>query len=484
MAKLTPYDWQVEDQKTLRAGNFTGLVAIEAGGGKSLTATLALAEVKPDVTLIVAPQSTHKTAWIPTLRDNADINPRIIGNGRKAEREAMFDFLLAAPGTYLVTPQLLARSDTSAWSGDFLIVDEVHQVATMGTKAQRKLSGYTVRESRVAIASRFEHRLALSGTPMRQQFQNLWAVTRLLWPHLYRRGEVGYDSPITWMADRMDYTEVYTNQRDQYGNAKKVRQYLAESDPGRLISEMPTVVLHKRRERCCPWHEVGFLPTEAPQIIERRIELSPKQTKAIGEMEDHMITWLQDNPLQADISLTQKQRIRQLTLGEAMAVVTEDGRTTLEFSPDCKSPFVDETLHVLSNLPEDEPVLLFLESQRFAEVVVHQLNKAGISTQEYSGKRKADLSRFGKDYRVLVGVTSSIGTGTAGLNHVAHTEIIMEQPVSLTLQEQGRARLDRLDNTERVQRYVLLDHLGVQEGRLNENLEKQLLVNRSLRKVG
>ena len=79
MTKLEPYVWQNKDQDILRAGNFTGLVAIEAGGGKSLTAALAIAEVKPEVTLIVAPQSTHKTAWIPTLRDNAGIEARVIG---------------------------------------------------------------------------------------------------------------------------------------------------------------------------------------------------------------------------------------------------------------------------------------------------------------------------------------------------------------------------------------------------------------------
>lgn len=75
MAKLTPYDWQLRDLAKLRANNYTGLVAIEAGGGKSLTATLALIEARPQVTLIVAPKSTHQTAWIPTIRDNAGITP-------------------------------------------------------------------------------------------------------------------------------------------------------------------------------------------------------------------------------------------------------------------------------------------------------------------------------------------------------------------------------------------------------------------------
>ena len=194
-----------------------------------------------------------------------------------------------------------------------------------------------------------------------------------------------------------------------------------------------------------------------------------------------MFTYLNENPLIADIPLTQKQRIRQLTLGEADAVPVGDDKTSIEFPKDYPSPFLDETIHILSNLPEGEPVVIFLESQRYAEVLTYRLTKAGYKAEEYSGKRKADLEQFGKDYQVLVGVLSAIGTGTAGMNHVAHTEIIFEQPVSLTLKAQGEARLERLDNKHQVQRYVLLDDMGVQAGRVDDLLAKQILVNRSVR---
>ena len=97
-----------------------------------------------------------------------------------------------------------------------------------------------------------------------------------------------------------------------------------------------------------------------------------------------------------------------------------------------------------------------------------------------SGVRKADLASFGRDYRVLVGVIAAIGTGTAGLNHLSHTEILFEQPISLTMREQTTARLDRLDNKHRVQRYVLLDDLGVQSGRAEDLLLKKIMVARSM----
>lgn len=458
------------------------------GGGKSLTATLAIRDSKPDVTLILAPQSTHRTAWIPTLRDNADVDARIIGNGTKATRQALADFEMGTPGVYLATGQWMSRSttDISNWSGDMLVVDESHQLTTMKSAGQRRLSGYHPSDGQ-PLAQRFESRMALSATAMRQNFENLWGTMRLLWPHLDGMGEVAYANAYRWMDDRMAHVDVWTNQRDRDGNPKKVKQYVSEKEAGRLFREAPCVILHKRRETCCedPDHQGGFLKVEEPQVIEREVVLTAKQNKSIRELETLMMTYLNDHPLEVAIPLTQKQRIRQLTLAEGSVEYMEtpegEEKSTLVFDADCKSPFTDETIHILSNLPADENVVIFLESRRFAEVLTKRLNNAGFTAAEYSGVVKADLTKFGSDYRVLVGVTSAIGTGTAGLNHISHTEIVFEQPISLTARTQVNARLERLDNTHRVQRYVLLDDYGVQSGRVESLIEKQALVSRSLR---
>jgi len=487
MAKLTPFPFQREDLATLRRNNYTGLVAIEAGGGKTITATLSVMEAGPRVVLIVAPKSTHLSAWIPTIRDNAGREARIIGNDNKAQKAALMDFELGYEGVYLTTPQFLTRADVSTWSGDMLIVDEIHQLATPKSKGQRKLSGYHPSDGE-PLSVRFRQRLALSGTPMRQQFENMWSIMRFLWPERSERHDIAAQNFVLWQADRQEWTEVYTSRRDKWGQPVKVKQYLAEREPGRLVREMPCVIIHKRRETCCAHHPGGFLPTDEPQVIEREVSLTAAQRRSIREMEEMMMTYLNDNPLVTDIPLTQKQRIRQLTLGEADArTFIKDGeeKTTIEFDPKCKSPFLDETLHILSNLPDDENVIVYLESQRFAQVVVSRLNEAGIPAAEYSGVRKADLSRFGKDYRALVGVVSAIGTGTNGLQSVCNTEVWIEQPISLTNRNQTYARLDRMGGKQ-VQRYVLLDDLGVQSGRIEDMMVSEHLVNRSLRlsKVG
>lgn len=489
MAKLTPWDWQVRDVDTLEANNFTGLLAIEAGGTKTFITALAIERAKPNVTLIIAPQSTHETAWIPTIRDNVGVTPRIMGNGKKAHREALTDFLFGYPGVYLVTPQWVTRTDVSEWRGDMLIHDESHQGATPRSKLQRKLGGGSVADDE-PLAERFTMRLALSGTPLRQAFENAWGTMRFLWGHLDRRGEIAHSSIFLWKEDRMDFTTVYTNQRDRDGKPKTVKQFNAEKEPGRLLSEMPCVIQHKRRETCCDAHPGGFLTADEPQVIERLVELTAKQKKNIREMNTMMLTYIKDHPLDAKISLTQKQRIRQLTLAEATVEKYEGedaegnpvDKSRIIFDEDAKSPFLDEVIHILSNLPEGEPVVLFGESQKFVEIVTKRLTAAGYKAEEYSGVRKADLSGFGKDYRVLVGVVSALGTGTDGLQNKCNTEIWLEQPVSLTMRDQSRARLDRM-NGKQVQRYMLMDDAGVQGGRLEDMWATEAMVRRSLTKA-
>lgn len=503
-----PYPWQLKDVETLRKNGYTGLLNIDPGGTKTAISTLAIKDSGADTVLISAPKSTFNTAWKPTVESILDTEARVMGNDLKTHKMALSDYELGYPGVYLTTPQFLARSDISNWRGDQLIVDEVHQVATARSKAQRKISGFSPKEDGEPLSRRFGARLALSGTPARQNFENMWSTMRLLWPDLYKRNQIADDSYFTWLQDRMLYEEVVTGfewvpvwRQDipnepvrtkvldgvlHWGKVSKAKKWLSEAEPGRLLEEAPCVITHFRRQRCCEWHPEGFLSLEEPQVIEHVVELAPAQKKAIRELETHYMTFLGDHPLVTELTLTQQQRIRQVCLGVPTMKLHEDGEATVEFERDCVSPFISETLDILGSLPSDEPVLIFLDSQRFASVVTERLNAAGISAAEYSGKttknREEYLRNFGKEYRVLVGVTSSIGTGTDSLQDKCNTEIWLEIPMSLTQKIQGESRLERMGQRRQIQRFIIQDDLGYSEGRIGDLLMKQLSLNMSLRK--
>lgn len=476
----------------MRENNYTALLNIEPGGGKTAEGLFAVKDSGADVTLIIAPDQTHRSAWMPTTEAILGIEARTIGNTGKARQSALLDFELGYPGVYLASPQFLTRADISAWQGQALIVDEGHLLNSARSKGQRKLSGHPVRDQ--PISQRFESRLFLSGTSWRNNFERAWATMRFLWPDLYRRGQVAYDNYYLWMADRMTHEMVYTNQRDANGQPKVVKQFLNEKNPGQLITEAPCVITHFRRERCCDFHPNGFLPTNAPQEIREVIELLPAQKKAIRELEDHYMTYLDNQPFEVDLTLTQQQRIRQLALGvpvlEFYMGENADGdeveKVRLDFEVECKSPFADRLFELLEEL-DDEPVVVFLESQRFAAVLVEKLNAKGISAFEYSGVTKKDrddnLAEFGKKFRVAVVTLASGGTGLDGIQRVTKTEVWFERSVDETVNQQGEARADRLYGLGQVQRYFLHDDAGRSEGRMSEQLERRRALAKTLRRV-
>lgn len=490
---MIPMPHQVADTYKLRANNYTGLLNVEPGGGKTASSLFAVKDSGASRTLIIAPDQTHRSAWQPTVEAILGVEARPIGNTGKARKTALFDFEMGYPGVYLTSPQFLTRADISAWDGDMLITDEGHLLNNAKAKGQRKWSGYHANDG-VPLSRRFGMRMFLSGTSWRNNFERAWATMRYLWPEQMYRGQIAHDNYFMWLNDRMTFENVYTNQRDANGQPKVVKQFLNESVPGQLISEAPCVITHFRREKCCDFHPKGFLPTDAPQEIREVIELLPAQKKAIRELEDHYMTYLDNQPFEVDLTLTQQQRIRQLALGvpvlEFYMGENADGETVekvrLDFEKDCKSPFSDRLFELLEEL-DDEPVVVFLESQRFAAVLVEKLNAKGITAFEYSGVTKKDrddnLAEFGKKFRVAVVTLASGGTGLDGIQRVTKTEVWFERSVDETTNAQGEARADRMGGIGQVQRYYFHDDAGRSEGRMSEQLEKRRALAKTLRRV-
>lgn len=506
---FTPKDFQLADQVYLGQHNYTGLLAIEPGGMKTAAALLAHKNSGSNVTLVVAPEATHGTAWKPQAEWILGEEVRVVGNsGRKAVKDAMADFKLGYPGIYAITPQLLTRSDTSDWMMDFLVVDEGHQLNNPGSKGQKAMQSLTDKTG---------GRLYLSGTAWRNNFERAWSVMRFLWPELYLRDEVAFSNQYLWMRDRMLSEEIMASPRKWYpttwekfnnppegywrknidgqphiGKPTPVKKWLNEAEPGRLLSEAPCVIIHKKRETCCEYHPGGFIDLEEPQIIEHVIELTTKQKKSIKELEDVMMTYLEENPLVVDLPITLMQRIRQICLAEPTVedfTVEVDGeeveKQRLRFEDDCKSPFYNQFLEILEEDEEDNMVV-YLESQSFAEVLVKKLNKDGIPAFEFSGKTKktrdADLAKFGTEYRVAVIVISAGGVGLDGLQKHSRTEVWFERSLDNSNNIQAESRQDRYGGKGQVQRHILQDSEGYASGRFSEEVARRLALNATLKK--
>lgn len=488
---FTPWDWQEADQEYLAASNYVTLAAIETGGGKSALGAFAIKNSGAETTLIIAPESTHESAWIPTVEAVTGITPRVLHNRNKAGKAAFADFEWQQPGVYLITPQLFTRSDVSQWAGDLVLVDEIHLLGNPGKQGQRKLSGYDRRDD--PINQRFPMRIALSGTPFRNKFENSWSVMRFLWPELNKSGEIAYENHYMWKYQRMTNKEIVTG-RDAEGNLTRAKEWLTEREPGLLISQAPSVIQHFRRRKCCEYHPQGFLPVAEPTVTYKSYDLTAKQKTAMKQLEEMNLAWLDEHPLVTEFPFTKLLRMRQLVLGEPTVTWTEEVNDEgelekvmhLDFDLDCKSPALDKLFEILEMLDEGEPVVVYMESQKFARVVTHRLNAAGYSAFEFSGRvpkkeRAENFKNFGKPggHQVLVGVLSSFATGTDGAQRVSSTEIWLERSLDVTTNTQAEARLDRMGGAKQVQRFLVQDSEGFSAGRLGKEIERRLEIRRT-----
>lgn len=506
---FTPFAYQSADLVTLEKAGYRALLNMGTGSGKTALSLFAARDAGATTTLIIAPEQTHESAWKATTPHILGHEARVIGNGKKATKEAMFDFRMGYPGTYLVTPELFTRADVEEWNGDLLIVDEAHKLGAPGKKGQIKLGGRG-RNDEDPLAHRFEGALMLSGTPLRNRFEFAWSHSMALWPELGGKWGISHANFRQWQADRMDYTDVVTGVHwwevdwDRYkrppegiwkkvidgvphfGQPKMAKSYYGEKNPGRWINEAPCVITHLKREACCEFHPNGYMDLDEPMVRRETIALAPAQKRAIKELEDHMMTWLDDNPLTVDIPLTKATRIRQFTLGVPTATYDDEGTADVFFAEDCVSPFYNRLEEFLLEEVPDENVVVFVDSQRFAEIVTKRLNRRGIPSFEFSGdtrSKRADMAaEFGSKYRVVVGVLAAIAEGFDGLQKVSQTEVWLSRSTDETINEQAAGRLDRIGQKTQVYRLILQDDLGLAEGKYTEAIEKRLQLNRSLRK--
>lgn len=501
MSDLIPEAWQLRDQEDLAANDYTGAVTIERGGGKTLLATLAGANSGADVKLLIAPQGTHFGEGDGYLWHVEQLDPdspfQVLHNkGTKAGRMAWSDLRFGIPGWYVVTPQLFARTDWSEFRFDMVIADEGH-LLVQGEQSKTRLHSL----SRISGS-----RIYMSGTPVRNRFENWHSAATFLWPE--RKGprdiaDISFPrwrdhwmqagTPQEFWIKRAPYgaevlKEMYSFQgktvttdpatRKERGILAKavktryvrVENFEGERQPGAFVSQLPCYIQHFRRQQCCEWHPDGFLLLDEPNVSHEHVELTPTQIRAIHEMEEFYRAKIKGGELLAAISMVAEGRIRQLTLAEASMVDDE-----VVFEEDAKSPKLDRAIEIVSEM-DGEPVVLFTASQKFARVATQRFAKAGFSSREWSGKvsdRDQVMADFkAQRFQVLVVVISAGGTGVSGWQRVCNTEIWFDRDVDPTNNTQAEGRLDRWGSKAQVQRIYLNDSLGYDDDRFTKQEAK------------
>lgn len=448
---MTPDELQeAEIERIVAEPTRAALIAHGTGVGKTLIATEVALRLGAQTVLIITPKNVIPNwEYHFTQQQGFPVKGRII-DGTKKGVANFYALKAGEPGVYMVGREFMALSGTDAfrhakdpetgelmyhengskvmeqtrvarwsWSEvkpDIAIYDEVHAAqnrksANHKALKQLKKAGF---------------KLAMSGTPSGNKFMGFWAITRWLWPDLI---DTSYHRWVdTWCETEYD---PFT-----YNRIKAV----GEKEPkGRFVASLP-LYFHREPEKGRAQAEVVY------------VDLTAKQRKMFKEMAEDALVWLDDNPLVADLPITKGTRLRQMTLGEV--TFNEDGE--VDFAVGCKSAKLDMLESLIAD--DDEPALIFLDSQKFIKVV---LDRLGPQAVEWSGQvsqtKRADImDRFGKDIRYIVATIPSISEGTDGLQRVARTEYWLSESLNGLQNIQAEGRLDRTGQTRPVRRTKIL----------------------------
>lgn len=425
------------------------LVAHSTGVGKTLVATEVALRLKADTVLIITPKNVVPN-WTRHFEEQGWKHGFALIDGTKKGVAAFYDLKAGQSGVYMVGREFMALSGTASekrearwsWSEvnpDIAIYDEVHAAQNRRSKnfkalKQLKNAGF---------------RLAMSATPAGNKFEGMWAITRWLWPDLVDPSPNRWKH--TWCSLEFD---PFTYDKTRI---------TGEKNPGEYVASLPCYV---RREA-----KVGHLEHEIVYV-----DLTPKQRKMYDEMTEDALTWLDENPLVADLPITKGTRLRQMTLGE----VTFNDEEQVDFAVGAKSAKLD----MLKDMLDDEPALIFLDSQRFIKVVLDRLGEQAVewSGQVSQAKRAEIMAGFGTKYKYIVATIPSISEGTDGLQHVSRTMYWLSESENGLQNIQAEGRLNRTGQTRPVRSIKILARDTKDDGTFDRLVAQRTSMRNSLNK--
>lgn len=422
---------------------YTGLVAAGLGTGKTAMAvwnTLAAFSggLKDKRVLVVGPVRTEH-GWRDHWKDLAGVGMRTLGSGRSKTVKAAWEALYAGePGVYFITWELMrSRNKEKRFDGtkkrevykavrkpfggvvfDMVIADEWHRACNNSSL-----------NFQVVSRIKSKHRVALSATPAGNKPCNIWAALKWLWPAMYG----GF-----W-----DFAERYfTAEFNTYSAFGK--DFTGERHPGTVRRGAPSFQEVSQQEA----------NPELPGVVVHRIGvgLNLEQRMLYRDLEKDALAYLDGNPLALSIPMEIDLRLRQITLG----VPSFNDRGTVDFAEDCKSSKLDALVDAVQDLPDDEPFVVWVHSQKFIKAVLHRLRKAGVSCIEVSGRSRGDFrDLIDGSVRAIVAQHEAMSEGVDGLQRVCATEFWLSQSNSLVINEQATGRLNRQGQERVVNRFLI-----------------------------
>ena len=288
---------------------------------------------------------------------------------------------------------------------DLLISDESHKHSN-----QKSIAIETLRTINAKA------KVALSGTFFGNKFENAWTLTVWLWSKAVIGGKGAWEEQ--WAVKVPIMSKDGRRQLTTRGGHVGLTKIIGEKEPGEFVESLP----------CYVFIATPIGPPPEPEVV--KIDLHPEQLRQYEEMATQSLTWIPsineiEEPLIADLPVTQRQRLRTAALGGMTLVPgkTEDDPDSIIFEEGTPSSTLRAAYDVLHRPSwAGKKALILTHSKQFAIEAARRIGKkyrVALKTGDTKGwdEMKASFMEPVSETSIqyLVAVISAVGTATDGL---------------------------------------------------------------------
>lgn len=422
------------------------LLADEMGLGKSLSAATVAAvdfERGSAKNVLVVVPAFLRYNWEEELERHTRYKVMVLTGTPLYRRAAIENFSSSGYDIMVVSYETLVNDkewfDMMTW--DIVVVDEAHYIKNPSSKRSK------------AVRMLRRHRgFLLTGSPMLNRPDELWALLNFLDPHRFKN-------------------------RYQFRNrfcvmgGFKMKEIVGVKNKGELRGIMDEYMLRRLKKDCLD------LPDK--QVIRTKVDLHPDQKKIYDKMEHELLLEIpaEPDPLEAENILVKMLRLKQICGTPAVFGLPDDSYKLDRVIEMCQE-FTQED-------PDDRtPVVVWTQFRGVMDVAAKRLARAGIPTWQLHGdvKQQDRMTRIhewaaskGTNQPGVLLIMLQMGMG---LNLTAANKAIFIDSLYVPkMNEQAEDRIHRIgaSTTQPVQIYYLITR-----GTVEERIEQILRSKRKL----
>ena len=319
-----------------------------------------------------------------------------------------------------------------------LIADEAHKAKDPKAQQSRALQ---------AVAAGADYVWALTGTPVSNTPNDLWALLHLMDPVVWASRSAFQDRYVYGYQADWGFEPIGWNVTTKDELFRFVDQYMLRRSKAEVLTELP-----------------------AKTYETRVVDLTPKQAKAYKEMRKEMMANIDGELLTTDNALTKLLRLSQIA---SATPVLENGEVVALTDPSNK---VSALLEILAEGDGAEPVVVFAQSRKLIDLVEQHLDKQKVTSVRITGAEGSELRalhvRQFQEGAARVALCT-FGAGSEGITLTkASMAVFLQRPWSLVQSRQAEDRIHRIGQS--ADRVLIIDL--VSRGTVDAKVHEALVV--------